>query len=104
MARVAAFVDDLFFAAKVQETLRAAGHEVEVVPAGGSPGQPVDVAVVDLHGAQAALPEGVPVLAFYSHVDTDARQRGEEAGHELVVPRSRMAREMPALVERLVAG
>ena len=33
MARVAAFVDDLFFAAKVQETLRAAGHEVELVVA-----------------------------------------------------------------------
>jgi len=45
----------------------------------------------------------VPVLAFYSHVDREARRRAEEAGIDLVVPRSRMAREMAALVEELLA-
>ncbi len=46
---------------------------------------------------------GIPALGFYSHVDVDARKRAEEAGIDLVVPRSRMARELPALAERLLA-
>ena len=45
----------------------------------------------------------MPVLGFYAHLNTEAREAAERAGVDLVVPRSRMAREMPALVERLVA-
>jgi hypothetical protein len=103
VARVAAVVPDLFFASKVKETLTAAGHEVELVPAGA----PVeaDVLVVDLDaaGTEAAAP-GTPRLGFYSHVDVETRERAEAAGFDLVVPRSRMAREMPALVERLLGS
>jgi len=41
-------------------------------------------------------------LGFYSHVEADVRERAERAGFDLVVPRSRMAREGAALVERLL--
>ena len=41
-------------------------------------------------------------LAFYSHVDAAVRERAEEAGFDLVVPRSRMAREGAELVARLL--
>jgi hypothetical protein len=44
---------------------------------------------------------GVRTLAFYSHVDTAARERATQAGFDLVVPRSRMAREGAELVEGL---
>ena len=37
----------------------------------------------------------------YSHVDADVRTRAIAAGFDLVVPRSRMAREGSALVDRL---
>jgi hypothetical protein len=50
------------------------------------------------------LGSDVRTLAFYSHVEADVRARATEAGFDLVVPRSRMAREGPALVERLVSG
>jgi hypothetical protein len=40
-------------------------------------------------------------LGFYAHVDADARERAQQAGFDLVVPRSRMAREAPQLIERL---
>src|SRR5437764_122638 len=40
-------------------------------------------------------------LGFFAHVDTEVRERAEEAGFDLVVPRSRIAREAPTLVERL---
>jgi hypothetical protein len=43
----------------------------------------------------------VPTLAFYSHVETEVRVQAEGAGFDLVVPRSRMAREGAALVGRL---
>lgn len=104
MTRVAAVVPDLFFASKVKETLTAAGHEVTTV----SPGGPfeADVLIVDLDAAGADIerPAGTPSLGFYSHVDVDTRTRAEEAGFDLVVPRSRMAREMPALVARLLGS
>ena len=40
-------------------------------------------------------------LGFYAHVDVSVRERAERAGFDLVVPRSRMAREGAALVKRL---
>jgi len=49
-------------------------------------------------------PPGLPVLAFYAHVEADVRRGAEAAGFELVVPRSRMAREGAALVARLLAS
>jgi hypothetical protein len=42
------------------------------------------------------------VLGYYSHDDIDTREAAEAAGVDLVVPRSRMARELPQLVERLL--
>ena len=43
-------------------------------------------------------------LGFYSHVEAEARERAQRAGFDLVVPRSRMAREGAELVARLAAG
>jgi hypothetical protein len=104
LARVAAILPDLFFAAKVKETLTSAGHEVTTV----LPGAPfdADVLVVDLDaaGAEVERPAGTPSLGFYSHTEIATRARAEQAGFDLVVPRSRMAREMPALVDRLLGS
>jgi hypothetical protein len=115
MARVVAFIPDLLFGSNVLGALQSAGHE------------PVLVANVDrlrseLPGAQAlivdltadagqrieqieAMPlDQVRTLAFYSHVEVEVRARAEQAGFDLVVPRSRMAREGANLVSRLVQG
>ena len=98
MARVVAVVPDLLFGSKVQGMLAAAGHEVELVGSAEearslTAGEPDATGIVGR----------VPTLAFYSHVDADVRERAEEAGYDLVVPRSRMAREGPDLVGRLVS-
>jgi hypothetical protein len=45
----------------------------------------------------------VKTLAFYSHVENEVREQALGAGFDMVVPRSRMAREGAALVERLSA-
>ena len=67
-----------------------------------------DVLVVDLgsagfDGVEAGerLRGGAKLLGVYSHVHHDLKLRAEAAGFDLVVPRSRMAREGPALVDRL---
>jgi hypothetical protein len=97
VARVALHCRDLLFGSKVEGALRAAGHEVARSDEGA------DVVVVDLTDPDLPWPEAAeaPRLGFYSHVDQETRRRAEEAGFDLVVPRSRMNREAAALVERL---
>lgn len=57
-------------------------------------------AILEALAADDAL-AGVNTLAFYSHVDAAVRERATQAGFDLVVPRSRMAREGAALVSGL---
>ena len=108
MARVVAVVPDLLFGSKVRGMLAAAGHEVELVgSADEARSRAADVVIVDLTAGEpdaTGIVGRVQTLAFYSHVEADVRARAEEAGYDLVVPRSRMAREGAALVERLAGG
>ena len=110
MASVVAFIPDLLFGSNVVGALSAAGHDVQLVSdPGGVAFEGVDVLVVDLTADAASRiamvdrlePHAVPTLAFYSHVETEVRVQAEGAGFDLVVPRSRMAREGAALVGRL---
>ena len=106
MARVELHSPDLLFGSKVEGALRAAGHEVRPVaePAGAAG---MELLVIDLttdaERRLEGLPEGVPTLAFYSHVEQDVRAAADAAGVTRVVPRSRMAREGAALAEGLLA-
>lgn len=103
MARVLAVVPDLMLSSRVAEGLGAAGHQVE--NAAALPGTiDADVLVCDLDAvdAVAVAAAQVPAIGFYSHVDVETRRAAEEAGVDLVVPRSKMARELPALVEGLL--
>jgi DNA-binding NarL/FixJ family response regulator len=132
MARVLALVPDLLFGSRVQGALTAAGHEVELIGGEGelrkrlndaaAPAAAVlvvDLTNEDLDGARVlrslsgegglGFPgEGGPAqmrtLGFYSHVDARARERAQQAGFDLVVPRSRMAREGDELVTRLASS
>jgi hypothetical protein len=104
VARVVAIVSDLMLASRVSESLKTAGHEVSVVPKLPEPLE-AEAIVCDLDttdlDAVAAAP--VPVLGFYSHVDVETKQRAKAAGLKLVVPRSRMSRELPELIIKLLA-
>jgi hypothetical protein len=107
VARVLSISSDLMLGSKVQETLKAAGHEVV---ASGSieestwDGVDLIVADLDVENPEALVGLGMPVLGYYSHVDVATKEAGEAAGVDLVVPRSRMARELPALAERLFSA
>jgi len=102
---VLAVVADLMLASRVEGSLTAAGHSVTVAPSLPAEAD-ADLLVCDLDAVDpaAVAATGIPALGFYSHVDVDARRQAEEAGIDLVVPRSRMARELPALAERLLGA
>ena len=114
----------MLFGSNVHGALAAAGHDVQTLASEARlrerladatrPG--AEVLVVDLTdedlagaGIVAALVSAgelrsTRTLGFYSHVDVAARESAEKAGFDLVVPRSRMAREGAALVTRLATG
>jgi hypothetical protein len=125
VARVLALVPDLLFGSRVQGDLAAAGDDVQLIvdearlrarladadaPAAGAV-LVVDLTDASLDGASIlqalaadGLLEGVRTLAFFSHVDTEVGERARAAGFDLVVPRSRMAREGAQLVARLAGA
>src|SRR3954468_20540607 len=115
MARVVVLFDDLLLGSNVLGMLRAAGHEAQLTGAAGIDPSGAGVLIVDLaastfDGVEAVERlradgrlEGVRTIGVYSHVDSATRERAVAAGFDLVVPRSRMARDGAALVARLSA-
>jgi len=123
MAHVLVLSADLMFGSRLLAALTTAGHEVDLVADEGGLRErlPVgekdsgSVLIVDLtddrnDGAatlETLRSEGrvgsVATLAFYSHIETEVRERAERAGFDLVVPRSRMAREAANLLGTLRA-
>jgi hypothetical protein len=127
MARVLALTRDLLFGSQVQGALTLAGYDVELLADAGLLKRRLDgltgadataatVLVVDLTDADldgASIVEGLlatgelastRTLGFYSHVDVATRERAERAGFDVVVARSRMAREGAKLVAGALAG
>jgi hypothetical protein len=113
MATIIAFVPDLLFGSNVAGAVAAAGHECRLLAAPADDElAAADALIVDLTAdvetrlatVAPAVQRGLPTLAFYSHVEADVRSAAQAAGIGLVVPRSRMAREGPSLVSRLLEG
>jgi hypothetical protein len=103
VAQVLAIVPDLMLASRVAESLRSAGHDVAVMQSLPDPIE-ADLLVCDLDAVDVdeIAQASVPTLGFYSHVDVKTKQAAEAAGIDTVVPRSRMARELPQLVNQLL--
>jgi hypothetical protein len=114
VARAVAFVPDLLFGSNVVGALQAGGHDPVLVNAPEGLAEALagaDVLVVDLTAepeariaevSQWLRGDDLRTLAFFSHVESDVRAAAEEAGFDLVVPRSRMARAGASLVDQLV--
>ena len=105
MARIVAIAPDLLLGTKIQETLSAAGHDVTLSPSvAEAPLGEAELLVADLEreNPEDVVGLGIPVLGFYPHTDAELRKAAEAAGVDLVVPRSRLAREMPELVAGLL--
>ncbi len=106
MARVVAVAPDLLLGSRVEAMLSAAGHEVTLSPAlAEAPLDGADLVVADLdtENPEALAGLGIPVLGYYSHVNVETKRAAEAAGIDLAVPRSRLARELPQLVDQLLS-
>jgi DNA-binding NtrC family response regulator len=112
MACVLAFVDDLFFQAKILETAKQVGVDVRTFTTSNAllaeiKKQAPNLVIVDLnarnkpleaiesvHGAAPQL----PLIAFLSHVQVDLAQRASAAGSTKVMPRSQFTRELATIL------
>lgn len=120
MAGVVVLTADLLFGSNVQGMLSAAGHDVRLAGdedalRGALLESAPAVVVADLtdrplEGVQTVAElrtegflSGVKLLAYYSHVEPGVRDLALKEDFDLVVPRSRMAREGGLLVEGLIA-
>ncbi len=117
---ILALEKDLFFSVKMRDTLRQHGMEVTTVRTLSAfeqrltpteHEQPVLVIVntatagVDWEAAiRAARARGLPVLAFGSHMDLEARAKALQAGAQKVVANSKFSSDMPGLVKRMLSG
>jgi DNA-binding response OmpR family regulator len=115
---ILALEKDLFFAVRIRDTLRHHNWEVTIVrtiPAfeealtRAEEQRPrlaiVNIATkgVDWEAAiRAARAKNIPILAFGSHMDLDARARALEAGANKVVANSKFTSDMPGLVQSIL--
>jgi DNA-binding NtrC family response regulator len=112
MASVLAFVDDLFFQAKILETAKQAGVDVRTFTTSEAllaeiKKQTPKLVIVDLNGrnqpvqaiesVHSAAPD-LPVIAFLSHVQVELAQRASAAGSSRVMPRSQFTRELATIL------
>ena len=111
MARVVALMDDLFFQMKLAETARQLGLELKVAANGDALLPLLDPApklvIVDLNARQQPLQtveriraekNGIRVLGFLSHVQTELAAQARKAGCDEVVPRSTFTQNLAAIL------
>jgi PleD family two-component response regulator len=118
-SRIFAFVDDLFFLAKIQETARKLNVKVEFVKTekdllehmkqNGE--ERPSLIIFDLNNANAKplvlipklktkLKKGTSIIGFLSHVQGDLKQKAHEVGCDMVLPRSAFSQNLPQLLRR----
>lgn len=118
-SRIFAFVEDLFFQAKIQETARKLNVKVEFVKTDKDLGERMQqngeekpsLIIFDLNNANAKpltlipklktkLKKGTSIIGFLSHVQGDLKQKAHEVGCDMVLPRSAFSQNLPQLLRR----
>jgi hypothetical protein len=117
--RIFAFVDDLFFLAKIQEVSRKLNVKVEFVKseqeiaekAGENPEDKPSLIVVDLNSnsikplpiiskLRSRFKKPTSIVGFVSHVQGDLKIKAQEAGCDVVMPRSAFSQNLPNILRR----
>jgi hypothetical protein len=96
MARVAIICPDLMFGSRVESGVVGAGHEI--VGVDESP----DLVIADIEAVDPQTIKGEKRLGFYPHIQGDLKKNAFEAGFDIVVPRSKMNRELRDLLQRIL--
>jgi two-component system cell cycle response regulator DivK len=112
---IIAVVDDLFFASKIRGTAEALGvrvrfaRSVEATIEAARQDKPAFV-ICDLHSqkvdplevAKQLKADGdlrsIPLLGFFSHVQTEVQRQAEAAGFDRVLPRSAFTKNLVGIL------
>src|SRR5512142_571802 len=115
MAVIFAYVPDLMFGTRIEATAKHLGYTIHML----EPAQDIGAAMaaqdpalvivaLDAPGwedvVRAGKQTGARVLAFGSHKNIDLLLAAKAAGCDEVLARSRMAAELPALLEKYNRG
>ena len=118
-SRIFAFIEDLFFMAKIQETARKLNVKVEFVKTDKDLMDKMEqngeekpsLIIFDLNLAsvkpltlipklKSKLKKGTSIIGFLSHVQGDLKQKAHEVGCDMVLPRSAFSQNLPQLLRR----
>ena len=118
-SRIFAFIEDLFFMAKIQETARKLNVKVEFVKTDKDLMEKMhqngeekpSLIIFDLNNVaakplsmipklKAKLKKATNIIAFVSHVQGDLKMKAIEAGCDVVMPRSAFSQSLPNLLRR----
>ena len=118
-SRIFAFIEDLFFLAKIQETARKLNVKVEFVKTDKdltdrlqqNGEEKPSLIIFDLNNNNAKpltlipklkskLKKGTSIIGFLSHVQGDLKQKAHEVGCDMVLPRSAFSQNLPQLLRR----
>jgi CheY-like chemotaxis protein len=118
-SRIFAFIEDLFFLAKIQETARKLNVKVEFVKTDKDLMEKMEqngeekpsLIIFDLNNANARpltlipklkskLKKGTSIIGFLSHAQGDLKQKAHEVGCDMVLPRSAFSQNLPHLLRR----
>jgi hypothetical protein len=118
-SRIFAFVEDLFFLAKIQETGRKMNVKVEFVKSEKDLTERIknngeekpSLIIFDLNNAsikpltlipklKTKLKKGTSIIGFLPHLQGDLKQKAHEVGCDMVLPRSAFSQNLPQLLRR----
>jgi len=118
-SRIFAFIEDLFFMAKIQETARKLNVKVEFVKSDKDMAEKLEqngegkpsLIIFDLNNnsvkpltlipkLKSRLKKGTSIIGFLSHVQGDLKQKAHEVGCDMVLPRSAFSQNLPQLLRR----
>jgi CheY-like chemotaxis protein len=113
-----AFVDDLFFMAKIQETARKLNVKVsfvksekEVLESVAAGEEKPSLIMIDLNHhtvkpltmipkLKSKLKKETNIIGFLSHLQGELKMKAHEAGCDMVLPRSAFSQNLPQLLRR----
>ncbi|HLY92528.1 MAG TPA: hypothetical protein VKQ89_04650 [Candidatus Angelobacter sp.] len=116
--RIFAFIDDLFFIAKIQEISRKLNVKVEFVKSDKEIAEKTEniedkpsLIIVDLNSnsikplpvitkMRSKYKKSTSIVGFVSHVQGDLKVKAQEAGCDVVMPRSAFSQNLPNILRR----
>jgi len=117
--RIFCLIDDLFFLAKIQEVSRKLNVKVEFVKSDKEIGDKVEekgeenpsLIIVDLNSnnikplpmiskLRSRFKKSTSIVGFVSHVQGDLKVKAQEAGCDVVMPRSAFSQNLPSILRR----